>query len=295
MNYLNMISEETIKNIKALDYSIINNKEEYEYMLENKNKNVHIILEYHGAGFWSIFNKIINYLLYYTNISKISYNVVPNIEFTLYGTSEIYNKVFDEYINSSEPELVIHAKNYITYEATGCFAPLLHLSDQSWRNKYNELWNKYIKIKSHVYDLVPTFNDTKKNISILIRHNALANEQINNRMPTFQQYDIVLQELLNTYNNNCRIILATDLYEAEQYFRKNYSHIEIFHPYSVKTSNNQDEPSRILASSNENNIEIAVATVLVLAKGDHFLYPNSNMATAALYINPTMIPHFLIG
>ena len=129
----------------------------------------------------------------------------------------------------------------------------------------------------------------------MIRHNALAHEQINKRMPSFQQYDTVLQELLNKYNNDCRIILATDVYEAEYYFRSKYAHIEIVHPECKKSYNSVEEASRIPSSSDENNSVIALYTVLMLAKGDHFLYPNSNMATAALYINPTMISHFLIG
>jgi hypothetical protein len=39
--------------------------------------------------------------------------------------------------------------------------------------------------------------------------------------------------------------------------------------------------------------KVAVATVLALAKGDHFIFPNSNMATAVLYINPHIKAHFL--
>ena len=263
-------------------------------MLENKDKNVHIILEYHGAGFWSIFNKIMNYLLYYKNISKISYNVVPNTN-TIYGKDELFNKVFDTYITNTNIDITLHAKNYITYEATGWFAPNLHLGDQNWRSIYNTLWKKYIHVKPEIISSLPVFSDNKQNISILIRHNALAHEQINKRMPSFQQYDTVLQELLNKYNNYCRIILATDLYEAEHYFKTKYSHIEIVHPHSVKSTNTTVEASQITDLVHENNTSIAVYTVLLLAKGDHFLFPNSNMATAALYINPTMIPHFLIG
>jgi len=282
-------------NRESLDWSILQNKEEYDMMLENSEKPVHLILKYHHAGFWSIFNKVMNYLLYYKNIHKISYDVFSNVS-QFYGLDEIFGYIFDEYNNTISEELInINMKNYITYEATGCFANFLH-EDNSWRKKYHDLWNKYIKIKSEVLDKVPEIKTDKKIISILFRHHALAHEQPNKCMPTYQQYENVINGLLELYNNQCIIILATDIYEAEHHFKSKYSHIEIVHPFSVKTSNNDFEAQQVSTyNGNKENSVIATTTILLLAKGDHFIFPNSNMATAALYINPNMQSHFLIG
>jgi len=57
----------------------------------------------------------------------------------------------------------------------------------------------------------------------------------------------------------------------------------------------KQKESQAVYSGDSENAKTAVETVLVLAKGEHFIFPTSNMATAALYINPNMIPHFLIG
>jgi hypothetical protein len=234
-----------------------------------------------------------NYLLYYKNVSKISYDVKSNIS-EFYGTEEIFSHVFEEYNNSISDNLTINIKNYITYEATGCFANFLHLKKTNWREIYNILWNKYIKIKDSM--IVEKIITEKIVISVLIRHNALAHEQPNGRMPTFEQYNDEIQKLLNKYNNNVMILLATDVIEALEYFRRTYDNIELIHIPSIQTSNNTYEAQLVPNyKGSKSNIEISLKTVLLLSKGDHFIFSNSNMSTAVLYINPKIEAHFIIG
>jgi len=280
-------------NLKNLDYSILINKEEYQLLKENNENPVHLVLQYHHAGFWSIFNKLMNYLLYYKNICKISYDVRSNVS-EFYGNDEIFSHIFEEYNNGITHNLTINIKNYITYEATGCFANLLHLKESNWREKYNILWNKYIKIKDTM--MIENIRSDKIIISVLIRHNALAHEQPNGRMPTFEQYNDKIQKLLNKYNNNVMILLATDVIEALEYFRTTYNNIELIHIPSIQTSNNTFEAQLVPNyKGNKSNIEIALKTVILLSKGHHFIFANSNMSTAVLYINTKIEPHFIIG
>jgi len=296
------LDEQTIQNLykKTIDAHSVKNTNEYEYMLIHKDEPVSICLQYNGAGFWSIFNKLMNYLLYYKNIQKIEFNVTypSNQQITFYGKENFFNGIFEPYTTPTNNTLLpIQAINYITYEATGCYANWLHVSDIPWRKTYNELFTKYIKIKPNIIEdldakyLIPK---EKKIISILIRHPALAHEQINGRMPSFSQYDNVLKSLLEKYNHNCSIILATDLIEAEEYFKSKYSNYEIIHPFSLKTSIHSSEAQSVY-NGDINLAKIAVQTVLLLSKADDFIFPNSNMATAVLYINPSLTPHFLIG
>jgi hypothetical protein len=277
----------------------VKNEGEYNLMLANKDKPVKIILKYSSAGFWSIFNKLMNYLIYYNNIKSIKYDVsyTSNVNNLFYGRENFFGRVFEPYdTNPSEELTIVVANSYITYEATGCYANWLHVSEDRWREKYNSIFKKYINIRPEISNLdfynVPK---DKKKISLLIRHPALSHEQINGRMPLFSQYDTVIQLLLNKYNNECVFILATDLIEAEQYFKEKYSNYTIIHPFSVKTSKNTNEAQSVPYNGNEDLAKIAVQTVLLLAMGDDFIFPNSNMATAALYINPSMTAHYLIG
>jgi hypothetical protein len=277
----------------------VKNEREYNLMMANKDKPVKIILKHSSAGFWSIFNKLMNYLIYYTNIQSIEFDVLypSNTSNLFYGKDNFFTRVFESYDNKSEEELTtVVANNYITYEATGCYANWLHVSGDSWREKYNTVFKRYINIRPEISNLY-SYNvpKDKKKISLLIRHPALSHEQINGRMPLLSQYDTVIESLLIKYNNDCIFILATDLIEAELYFRNKYSNYTIIHPFSVKTSNNTNEAQSVLYNGGEDLAKIAVQTVLLLAMGDDFIFPNSNMATAALYINPSMTSHYLIG
>jgi len=277
----------------------IRNEEEYNLMMLNKDKPVKIILKYSNAGFWSIFNKLMNYLIYYNNVQLVEFDVSypSDTRVLFYGKDNFFERLFEAYDNKSSCELItVIANNYLTYEATGCYANWLHVSEELWREKYNAVFKKYINIRPEISNLdYYNLPKNKKKISLLIRHPALSHEQINNRMPTFSQYDLIIESLLSKYNNECIFILATDLIEAREYFEKKYSEYSIIHPFSVKTSKNVNEARDIIYNGNEDLAKISVQTVLLLATGDHFIFPNSNMATAALYINPSMIAHYLIG
>lgn len=277
----------------------VKNEGEYNLMLANKDKPVKIILKHSSAGFWSIFNKLMNYLIYYNNIKSIEFDVsYPSHTRNLfYGRDNFFRRVFESYDTKSSEELTtVVANGYITYEATGCYANWLHVSEDRWREKYNTVFKKYINIRPEICNL-DSYNvpKDKKKVSLLIRHPALSHEQINGRMPLFSQYDTIIESLLTKYNNDCVFILATDLIEAEQYFKEKYSKYTIIHPFSVKTSKNTNEAQGIPYNGDEDLTKIAVQTVLLLAMGDDFIFPNSNMATAALYINPSMTAHYLIG
>ena len=265
---------------------------QYAHMEAHSEKNVHIILHYNYAGFWSIFNKLMNYLVYYPHIGKITYTYThsPSIH-NFYGDFNFFDTVLLSYDSGKENLFIVDAKDYITFEATGSYANWLHVGEQSWRHKYHALFMKYIRIQPSVLAMVDAYIFPKKPlISILIRHPALRHEQIYDRMPTLEEYDTVIGGLLKEYGS-CAFILATDVEEAHAHFTKKYAEYDIIHPFSIKTSMFEEEAQQV--KQGNDMAKVAVATVLALAKGDHFIFPNSNMATAALYINPHMKAHFL--
>lgn len=248
-----------------------------------------------------------NNLQYYQKIQKISFDAKP-VTPDYYGSDDIFSKVFDEYISdeynfNESKKIIIDA--YIDYKSTGYLGNALHLQeDQSWRNKLNFLWLKYIKfnrsfenewnnMKENVYNI----KENKKIISFHIRHPNLAGEQVNYKMPNFSQYDEVIHMLLTKYNKQCIFIFCTDLIEAYDYFYEKYNKYCIIHPNSKKTHNYEAESHNNtgMITNTDNNVKDVVLSVLMLSLGDHFIFSNSNMATAALYINPKMIPYFLIG
>jgi len=288
------LDESTIANLHSTTYNAhsVFNREEYTTMLHYKDIPVHIILTYSYAGFWSIFNKLMNYLAYYPNVQRISYSVFSS-ENTFYGNSNI----FDVFLPYGEGDSIhkVYANNYITYELTGCFANWIHVTKDTWRMKYNELFTKYIQISPSIQLDLESYSIPKDKtiLSILIRHPELSHEQINGRMPSLDQYDTAIDSLLEIHKD-CFFIFATDVEEAYAHFVKKYGHFGYIHPHSSKTSCLQAPPI-MKSSGSVDHSRIALLTVLLLARGHHFIFPNSNMATAALYINPKMKSHYLIG
>jgi hypothetical protein len=294
------IDEETKKKLYkcTIHAHSVNNEQEYQRMLINCDKPCYIRLKNSNAGFWSIFNKLMNYLLYYKNIRRIDFD-------SLYLNSS-FKDAFDIISNeptSNEYLYEINANTYITYEATGCYANWLHISKQDWRKKYNTLFNTHFRMSQLVKNELLLYEAQLKNIkdkkiiSILFRHKALSHEQINGKMPEYHQYDSIIEKILKENNNNCAFILATDVIEAELYFKNKYAMYDLIHPYSTKTSQSSHQESHTISSAHfhKNMAVVAASTVFLLSKGDYFIYPNSNMATAVLYINTTIIPCFLIG
>lgn len=306
MNYYN--KNELLQ--KVIDYPHCPQFYDVAYTLwENVKYDIcELVIKKHSAGFWSNFNKVINNLTYYNKIKKITYDVKATTP-DFYGDGDIFGNVFEEYIsneynNYDSKEIIIDA--YIDFKSTGYLSNGLHLQDdQSWRINYNILWNKYIKLKpsieiewENMKNNVYNKAGNKKIISFLIRHPVLAGEQINYNMPEFSDYDEVINMLLNKYNNNCIFIFCTDLIEAFNYFNTKYEEYIIINPSSTKSHNYENESSRnshISVINSEENVKNAVLNVLMLSLGDHFIFPNSNMATAVLYINTNIIPHFLVG
>lgn len=275
----------------------VNNRAEYEQMLQNKEKHVTLVLYGHNAGTMSIFNKLMNYLHHYPHVENIQLKYI-------HKDRNVLKDILEEYTSDYKGDTTrIDMRNYISYEQTGTHANLIYLSDPSWRKIFNNLFTKYIRFSpSFIHDFEPyqeSINTirtkNKKVIGMLIRHPALSHEQIRGRMPSYNQYDDKIKSLLEKYDNKCAFILCTDVLEAEQYFKQKYSSYDIIHPYSMKSSQKSRDEAHTICDDKCEITKIAFLTVLLLSKCDDFIFPNSNMASVVLYMNPNIEAHFLIG
>jgi hypothetical protein len=266
-----------------------------------------LVLKYHGAGFYSIFNKLMNYLQFYTPIYKIVWEVeCPHCH---YGRGEIMSKVFESYIDETykiyEIETII-CNEYLDNTLTGQQALQLYTQDGckagniplTWRSNLNEMYKKYIHLKPHVQqniheakELISQYNK-KKIITMLIRHPALAREQPNEKMPEFSQYEDEIRKISPNLEDTL-IVCLTDHMEAYEYFQSRYSGIMIF-PSVDRASTNREE-AHCSRERNDDAVVEAVLSIYYLTMGDDFIHHTSNMSTAVLYINPLIKNHFVVG
>jgi hypothetical protein len=270
-------------------------------------KAYHLILKYHGAGFWSIFNKLMNYLQHYSPIYKITWDVYS--QFHTYGFGEVMGRVFEPYENpeyaSYEIEEVI-CDGYINETLTGKQAANLYTEaartenglSHTWRQELNKLWAEYIYIQEPIVERFLQFKEFIESmekqtvICLLVRHPALQGEQPNGKMPEFEQYDEVISQISPTLENTL-IICMTDLQEAYDYFSDKYEDA-IFFPRTDRASWKSGE-AFTSKQGDESSAMNALFVALNLSIGHHLVHHTSNIATAALYMNPEMKSHFVVG
>lgn len=267
-----------------------------------------LVLKYHGAGFWSIFNKLMNFLQFYTPVYKIVWDVIcPHNH---YGIGEVMSKMFESFVDDTYKDYeleTIDCNMYLNNDLTGQQAMMLYSEETcikaniplDWREKLNAMYTKYIQLKPHAQqemdrqrEIIKGYNK-KTIITMLIRHPALSREQPNGKLPEFTQYEEVIRSISPTLEDTL-IVCLSDHSDAYDYFNSRYDSNTIYFPKVERASTTGDEICCSRERSDEAPLE-ALRTVYVLSMGDHFIHHTSNMATAAMYINPSMKQYFVIG
>ena len=266
-----------------------------------------LVLYYHGAGFFSIFNKLMNFLQTYSPVYKIVWNV--HCPWNHYGDGEIMSQVFEPYENKKYKDyqhITVSCEKYLDGTLTGQAAHALYTTETckqhnlsvNWRQELHNLFFSYIQIKQHILQQVSQFKAYLKTlpdhvvVTVLVRHPILACEQPHNKMPSFEQYDNKIASIQQNVGKPLKLIFLTDHQEAYVYFRTKYPTAN-FPP--VDRASSLEQEAHTVKVRTSLSIDQALLSVLYLALGQHFIHPTSNMATAVLYINSKCTNHFLVG
>jgi len=251
-----------------------------------------IIFESHPAGFFSNFNKIITTLLLNEdNVQEIIWQMSgPGMQ--QYRCGEVFSKLFLPFNNKETVATeTLHIQLYpdTTYTAH-------HVIDvyknpcQEWRKKLNRIYTKYIKftnfldnawqnVFAHQFDI---YNSVPK-VGILISNKALEAQQPKKIMPDRTAY-IGCINALNL--KNYAVVCAIDNRQDLNFFNSNYKCVYNEH---ISRTNTVDEPESHLHNSQLTCIDAAFhfLEAFALSKCDYIIHPVSNIATAAMYMNPT--------
>lgn len=248
-----------------------------------------------------------NYLQHYEPVYKITWDVVS--PFHTYGFGEVMGRVFEPYENpeyaSCEIQDVI-CDGYIDETLTGKQAANLyteaarneHCISHHWREELNCFWTQYIQIQRPILERFHQFTEFVESmekqtiICLLVRHPALGYEQPNGKMPDFEQYDEVISKISPNLDNTL-IICMTDLQEAYDYLSEKYGDI-IFFPRTARSSWKSGEAFTSIQGDDSSAMN-ALFVAMNLSIGTHLIHHTSNIATAALYMNPQMKSHFVVG
>jgi hypothetical protein len=252
-----------------------------------------------GGGFFSQFNQTIQGLShYYDTINQVEWNMHDTSAFC-YNSGDIFKPLFEEYNNNSPSHVTKTIEMFIDQNYTAHLVAEKYTcpEQKQWRNTFNKAYKKFIK---HTELVDNTFNEVYENqfkaykdvpkVGILIRNNSLSTEQPRLVSPTKELYI----NAINSLNlKEFVLVCAIDNNEDINFFNSKYN--TIYNKNTTRSSTAyHNEPHRVDCL----NIKDAVNHYLegfALSKCDYLIHPVSNVATAALYMNPDIKNLFVIG
>lgn len=230
----------------------------------------------------------------------------------LLQTNSMYNKASEviEYFDFNEKQepFLTYINSYNLYDDAEYF-PV-------FRRKYHEVLEKYIHLQPCLQKTIDDFyNKNLKGkfvVSAFIRCKGHATE-LKEGSPTLDLWNEKLLEILNkekvmVQSDSWRFFIAADNDDAALYFSKKYPHNVVFQKMQRLTTAQEQEyeaakkkHGKDLAGyelqhrkaankeshSVQNGTEV-IFDVYLAASADYLIFTNSNMSTAASYINPQL-------
>ena len=242
---------------------------------------------------------------------KLFKNPFPHIiGKSLYNTDKMYHYADvilkgEDYNQEKEPNLTA-LNSYNLYNDEEYF-PV-------FRKKYNDALKKYIHLKPKIQQKIDDFYKEKLNgyfvVSAFIRCKGHALE-LKESSPDISLWEKKLLEILESNNipvssDKWRFFIATDNEIAIDYFTQKYPKNVVYQNMQRLTKEQEEEYEQVKAKlggdtwgyelqhrkaadrsqcSVQNAIDV-IFDVWTAASADYLIYTNSNMSTAASYINP---------
>jgi len=226
----------------------------------------------HHAGLFSNINKVVTCLRAYDRVGiDWSYG-------SLYG--DCWNDLFEPMPRPEGPvELV---SEFPFYDITAACAGILYQNAcWHWRSRYNLCWRK-LRVRKELLESVP-FGREGDFVAVQIRSNAIAGEQLSGRMQTLDEYAFALSKVLR--EGSAVFVMSSDE-ESLQWMRDRFP---CFYRPDVRRGARRDLPEPHLSvPQTAEDAKNCLLEVLMVAQCRAFIHPVSNMATAALYINPQL-------
>ena len=244
---------------------------------------------------------------------KLFENPYPKIKNKIfYETNMMYHfadKILfaTDYNQDKEPNLT--ALNSYNLYADNQYFPI-------FRNKYNNIVKKYIHLKPEIQNQIDSFFDKQLKgyfvVSAFIRCKGHALE-LKEKSPDIELWDKKLKEVLESNkieinSNDWRFFIATDNDNAIEYFTNLYPNNVVYQNMTRLSKEQEEEYESVKNSLGHNTygyelqhrkaadysqytlknaIEV-IFDVYTAALADTLIYTNSNMSTAASYLNPEL-------
>lgn len=239
----------------------------------------------HYAGLFSLINNVVTCKLIYDHVH------VDWSRGCIYGRPEdgnIWNHLFRPTIppdGHSHDVLTTYPYHWLTYKNP---AELYVRTDNDWREKCHDAWESLglkDEIKQRISDECQEwFLRAPAFISVLIRSIPQGGEQITERSQTFDDYAAAIEIELKNQPEGTRVFVAANDSESIAWMAQRFP---------ILVTNRERGSARSIdwhlarAQTVQDAID-CIVDVALLSRASAFIHPVSNMATAALYINPNV-------
>jgi GR25 family glycosyltransferase involved in LPS biosynthesis len=258
------------------------------------NNNKKLIIKPHlPAGFFSQFNKLITVLVDNPEVTEIEFDMKSGNKDSHFNYikegEELFSKIFETYDEKKPISETLVKEGFENLTITMGNAIHFYNDNRSKLKPYHEAFKKYIKIKPNVKNKIDKImkeirkDNPKQIIGILVRSQALANEQPNGRMPTQQNYKKIIDSIDKSKKTKYFICADND-FDLE-YYKNALTPNYYLKDLSRSLNNKSNSPHRNNDYKSLEELENIFIQVVILSKCDILLHCVSNMATAALYMN----------
>ena len=248
-----------------------------------------VVLPHHGGGVFSLFNKVITCMELYSRV-RVDYSAAGTLykqaaEKNLWDT--ICHPLPDPPLSAEACDVV---RRYPHFRYTGRSAGRLYGRDQSWRARLHRLFQR-IKVRREVIELSRSIFPQQLHRSITILHRSettLAIEQLNGMLPSIDE----MCRAAGAVSTQRPIFVCADSHEGTEEFRRRLGPRMMVWD-AVDRAAAAGEAPHFKETFGSDHVRRMFALVMAISRTAHLVHPTSNIATAALYMNPRLAHTFV--
>ena len=259
---------------------------------------VKLIHQMHGAGFFSNFNAVINRLLYDVEGGRCSAYEVnwykSSEELTRYhnpAVPQLWTEFFEPVVVDGAHSDEKFVRGYASYAMTHVGAYFhLYTQGSSWRDEYNRVYKKYIRLKPHIQDEISSYYSAhmkdKHCIGVHYR-NPIHDRENPWPGPSAERFIEMVQQQMVPDKENV-VYLATDVESAIEPFKEVFGDALLVRKNVTRSTGHSKEVHADQQTPANGLARDVLLDCLLLAKAEKLIHITSNVATAVGYINPKL-------
>lgn len=273
---------------------IILNKKQMETFQEKKNVKV-IFKRLAGGGFFSTFNRLIEYLAHCPdNVVEIEYDVRASLkEWMPYikEGEELFSKIFLPYPfppNENIPKNETYILDFFYKNGEIKHPRELYNENRDQLLPYNKAFTKYIRLQPNVQSRLDNLiNDMRQGyeqvVGIFVRSNALATEQPTGVMPRYDEYIEAINKIDRT--KKTRFFLRIDNKEDLEFYKAVCVPFYVTDMERAETNKGDAPHTNGEKYLSLKDLEDVYLDIALLSNCDILIHCVSNMTGASLYMN----------